>query len=457
VRAFFLFLTISLLPATPNANPYPDPLQVPTEASWQAKKKPNHTLPKKPSRKLSLIEARGSQVLRVQIEWREDESFRISHLNLENSGTSALSQRKNNLKTPKFGSYRAFLKDPVTGVVLDYDSIGTGKEYRKLTRALSFRFPVPTQDVLLVLQAEHPVTGDMEEVLNQVISPSEFTPSLQRNDLQVTLLHRASQEPKLVVSIYAEGYTLSSKENQFLARARAAIDTLETARFPHFENMEFQAVFALSGEALGSASNLGMPVPERDSFLGLYFPYWNAFGRWYHVLYPTRVSRYREAIGQVAYDYALVLVDSSSYWGVGNFKESTTIPANSNYFSYLLLHEIGHYFGLNEEYEEGGRTELEFAPAIPEAWSPNISFLPDSQKLKWNEWVLPGTPIPTPRSYWNSARPRFGAYRGGYAQSPNTRPSHKPGFACIMENHDEFCPICRHGLEEVIGLDLGKN
>ena len=43
-----------------------------------------------------------------------------------------------------------------------------------------------------------------------------------------------------------------------------------------------------------------------------------------------------------------ILVNSDGYWGVGNYLSFTAIPANNaTYFSYLLLHEFGHFFGLS--------------------------------------------------------------------------------------------------------------
>ena len=191
----------------------------------------------------------------------------------------------------------------------------------------------------------------------------------------------------------------------------------------------------------------------------MYFPYWDNFGRWYHIVYPTRENKFRQGLASAPYDYPIVLVNSSSYWGVGNYMSHTAIPAgNSMYFTYILLHEFGHFFGLNEEYEGGGRTELEFAPDMQEPWSQNITFLsnPSYLGLKWNELVNPQISIPTPTSHWESSPPVYGAYRGGYADSPSSNGrSHKPGLNCVMESHKSFCDICSKGILEVIHFDLG--
>ncbi len=208
-------------------------------------------------------------------------------------------------------------------------------------------------------------------------------------------------------------------------------------------------------ELWGDARELGYPVPRKDTFMGLYYPYWLNFGRWYHVIYPTREAYFRDAAGVVPYDYILALVDSRAYWGVGNFKSHTAIPDGHSSFEYLLLHEIGHYFGLNEEYSGGGRTELEFAPDIAEPWSQNITFNPELASLKWASFVEGKTPVPTPDRVWKD-RAAYGAYRGGYAQSPSLRPSHIPGKSCVMDRGRRFCDICQDAIERRLEFDLGR-
>jgi hypothetical protein len=172
------------------------------------------------------------------------------------------------------------------------------------------------------------------------------------------------------------------------------------------------------------------------------------------VLYPTSEECYREAIGRVSYDYPLILIDSADYYGVGNYRELTAVPARSSQFGFLLMHELGHFFGLNEEYESGGKTELAFAPGIHEPFSQNITFLRDPNQLKWNRFVRSETPLPTPRSSWTGQGP-FGAYVGGYAETEPLNTSHKPGLECTMEKDVGFCPICLGSIRNEIVFDMG--
>jgi len=435
------------------ANPYWDKNKVPKDSSYKSFRMPLANITKLKT----VTENDGIPVLRIQADWLSDsDTFTFAGMIIEASGTKALLARSQ--VKPKWGSYLGVLKNK-DGSKVFYDAVGTGKEYRKLTRAVTFRFPTPTEDMTFELYAENPQTGVMERVLSKFIN-SKLMPRQEHlfNDVEVKELSRASQQPELRVNFYAEGYTQAEKDN-FYNAALKAMRALKDERFPGVEHMSFYAVFAPSNVKLGRATDLGLPVQKRDSFLGLYYPYWDNFGRWYHVIYPTREDYMRQGFAAAPYDYPVVLVNSSDYWGVGNYMAFTAIPANSSsYFTYLLMHEFGHYFGLNEEYQGGGRTELEFAPDLDEPWSQNITFLGDTRydKLKWKAFVNQKTPLPTPYNVWHDHPPVYGAYVGGYADSPVTKgKSHIPGLDCTMESRQHFCDVCKHGIGEVVKYSLG--
>ncbi|MEZ4751308.1 MAG: M64 family metallopeptidase [Bdellovibrionota bacterium] len=428
------------------ANPYPKESEVPKDSPadyFRHYPEPNR-----------VKAAEGIEVLRVDVSWKEGEVYEVSKVVRELSGTSGLMARAT--QNDPHGSYQGRLIEPFTQSVMGQDSLGTGMLFRRLTRGFSFRFPLPQSAVEFQLVAENPDSGEMETVLSQRIEPSQLAPATPESPagLEVRALKQATVQPQIRVNFYAEGY-LASRKDRFWQDAQKAVNALSENNFPGFSQMSFYAVFYPSNKALGSAKDLGLPVEERDSFLGLYFPYWEKFGRWYHVLYPTRVSKYRDGIGLVPYDYPVILVDDSNYWGVGNFRELTAVPTGSWSFTYLLLHEMGHFFGLNEEYESGGPTELSFAPEIEEPWSQNITFLRDPQGLKWKEFVASSTPIPTPASQWTSGK--YGAYKGGYAQSVPENTSHKPGIGCVMASQGNFCAICKHAIEARVQFDSGKS
>ncbi len=398
----------------------------------------------------------GSAVLRATLIVSGNEQYSLANLVREFSGTPALAKRARHASGR--GSYRAMLKDAATGALLAHDDIGLGKEFRKLVDGITFRLPMPENDALLEVFAENPRSGRMEKVFSyRLANPAALpTLSLIPKGLEIRELARPTVSGnELRVNVYAEGYT-ADRRSAFWPKAEKIAAALLGNNFPLAERMHFFAVFADSPEKLGSARNLGRPIPEKNSFLGLYFPYWENFGRWFNVVYPTRETKYRDGLAMAPYDYAITLTDDSAYWGVGNYRELIAIPAQNASFVYLLIHEIGHYFGLNEEYEGGGRTELEFAPGIEEPWSANITFLPVSSRmnLKWGKFVNSSTPVPTPASFWNDHPPVYGAYAGGYGDS-NSQKSHKPGHSCVMEKNKNFCSICRDALTSILRFDAG--
>lgn len=445
-----IFSIIILFGSTVFANPYFDPSRVPQDSAYGV-------LPKlKVSAPLAARSIVGLEALRISVKVDAKERYSLATLTKEFSGTEAMVRRAAHVSP--LGSYRGTLKN-AAGKVVAVDSIGTGKEFRKLTDAITFRFPSQRGDLKLEVEAENPTSGKMEKVFEQTFNADQVALSTSPTNVEIRQIGLSSTKTdSLKVNIYAEGYS-ADKKALFFADAEKTAAALLKNNFPQVSHMSFYAVFAASNLALGTATNLGFPVKERDSFLGLYFPYWDNFGRWYHVLYPTREEKFREALASAPYDYAIVLVDSDDYFGVGNFREHTAIPARNSAFIYLLLHEIGHYFGLNEEYDSSGRTELEFAPQIVEPWSQNITFLrsKDHSSLKWNKFVSPLTPLPTSFSSWEENPAKYGAYRGGYAESEPLGHSHKPGLNCVMDRYQDFCDVCKEAISKVIEFDRAAN
>ncbi len=445
IKFLFPFL-MSIISLTSSANPYWDETKVP-----KIKMPDLDSLKTSPTLAIEELRTDAVQIMRVEIAWNTNETYQVSAVTREPSGTPALVRRS---RVPNsLGSYRAMLINRSTREAVAHDAIGTGREYRKLTRALTFRFPIIEGEFDIRLIAENPVTGVMENVLQApVVVPDQALPPMI--GIEVREISQATQEHSLKVVIYSEGYTASRKA-AFFQDAESAVKVLKSQKWPGVESMEFQAVFGSSKTTLGNPISLGTPVPERDSFLGLYYPYWDNFGRWNNVVYPTRESKYRGALGQVPYDYPIVLVDNAVYFGVGNFNEITAVPSRHSSFVYLLMHEFGHYFGLNEEYIGGGRTELEFAEKIQDPWSQNMTFEKNLPLVKWADFIKAGTPLPTPSSVWNVAvHGPFGAYRGGYADSKSSSRNHKPGLSCVMEDKENFCPICAEAIRKKIEFDL---
>lgn len=438
----------TLFASTAFANPYPDASKVAKDTFTV-----DHTLSFDESEWTAVTQ--GSPVLRVDIEWdSRSDKFSFKGAVKENSGTPALIKRAKN--KPKLGSYIGILIDPDSKQEVAFDSVGTGHMFSKLSRAANFRFPQPDKKMLFRMMGENRRSGVMEKIMEfevdpalAIDNPQQFNPELSEK-----LYKRAdvADSEKLLFVVYAEGYK-SGEKSSFDKHVNKLISAMRD--FPGYNNLEIKGVFGASRLKIGKAPKGNPPkkITVRDSFLGLYYPFWMNFGRWYHVAYPTSEVKFHNAIGASAYDYPFAMVDSGDYWGVGNFMSHTAVPSRNNRFRYLVWHELGHFFGLNEEYNSGGRTELEFAPGIKEPWSQNITFnAQNRESLKWKQYVASSTPVPTKR--WS--RGKWGAYKGGYAQSKPTGRSHIPGSGCMMSSGRNFCKICAEEIKKQMGVDLGR-
>src|SRR5690606_17407436 len=92
----------------------------------------------------------------------------IQYIDREPSGTDALMARSK-LPDP-IGSYQGTILDALTDEPFAYGAIGTGAAFRLLTRAITFRFPMPAGDFRFRMAAENPENGRMEIVVDEMIT-----------------------------------------------------------------------------------------------------------------------------------------------------------------------------------------------------------------------------------------------------------------------------------------------
>jgi hypothetical protein len=395
--------------------------------------------------------------LRVTVRWNSSTGvYQVEHVAQELMGTPSLLHRAASVDA--FGSYRASLSYESEGVRKTYwGSLGIGPFYTRLNSSLTFRFPLPESlpsTALFTLDSEHPTTGKMERRLNSPLDLTSLAPISESAPLPLVRRfaddNSAANTPRVRVLFFSEGF-VPARENAFWEAAQRATNVLRRS-FPGHERMDFWAAFEASPRPFPSAAFLGFPIPDTGTNLQLYYPYWQReFNRWANIVYPTRETHFQDHVSSIPHDYLIVLGDSAGYWGMGNFNTFTVIPAFAAGFDYLLEHEFGHFFGLNEEYDQGG-TELLFAPKMTEPWSPNITFQSRRELLKWAPLIAPQVPVPTPRGFF--APLTVGLYAGGYGLPPGSR-VFKPAIDCRMDAGHSFCPVCHHAISKRLARDLG--
>ncbi|MEW6746848.1 MAG: M64 family metallopeptidase [Planctomycetota bacterium] len=156
----------------------------------------------------------------------------------------------------------------------------------------------------------------------------------------------------------------------------------------------------------------------------------------------------RDLAAMVPYDTLIIMANSKRYGGGGIFRSYAVAAVDHPASGSLLAHEFGHSFaGLGDEYVSGV-TYNDFYPEGIEPWEPNLTALLDRERLKWREFLSPGTPLPTPAED-PAYREAVGAFEGaGYRERGLFRSQRH----CLMRDGGEtpLCAVCRRVIEAMI-------
>jgi hypothetical protein len=202
----------------------------------------------------------------------------------------------------------------------------------------------------------------------------------------------------------------------------------------------------------------------------------------------------RDIAAPAPYDFITILVNDNRYGGGGIFNLYTTCftkPAQAGQeweMDYVYVHEFGHCFGgLGDEYYSSQVSYVDFYPKGVEPWEPNVTRTKTKENLKWREYTLSNTPIPTP---WQKAKydsiealrgkldrlaPDYYAKREGLLKSSSdllkdpqwigvvgafegsgytSKDMYRPAIDCKMFalNPVDFDPVCAAAIERMIEM-----
>jgi hypothetical protein len=150
------------------------------------------------------------------------------------------------------------------------------------------------------------------------------------------------------------------------------------------------------------------------------------------------------------YDAIVIICNSEKYGGGGIYNFYCTVYNHGEYPDYVIVHEMGHLIGgLGDEYYTSEVSVQDFYPAGVEPVEPNLTTLVDFES-KWKNMLPEGTPIPTPVTGKNTPEyNRLGVYEGGGYVGKGV---YRPAQHCTMHQirYNDFCPVCKKTLEEVI-------
>lgn len=310
------------------------------------------------------------------------------------------------------------LEEPVFSV-----SVPAGEELRWLSL---YRQSEPDQLEYLSLRSQSQVAVPKGEIFARFDVEKLPSPSLQRVPLGEThKLRDFGDDSNRVVWVFlGDGYRVEELP-KYLQDVENVLEFAMTQE-PWREYQSYVNVYAIeviSNESGADHPSLGI---YRDTALGATYD----LGGIRRALYCTETQAvFRVADRIPGRDAIFIVVNDTEYGGTGGpYSTFSVHPLGAD----IAVHETGHSFvGLADEYDgdqSGGN-----------AAEPNIESKTTLASIKWNMWILPDTPIPTPdESLYNGL---IGLFEGAKYQMTGL---FRPKRNCKMRELEvPFCEVCQ--------------
>jgi hypothetical protein len=232
-------------------------------------------------------------------------------------------------------------------------------------------------------------------------------------------------EGHINIVFLSEGFT-KSEQTSFLTYCKTFADTIFTTS-PYHEYRSMFNIWGLFIESAESGTDHLENGTYKDTYFGSYFS--AAFERFVDLSNDGKTRVY-ELLAQHMpdYDIVCVIVNDKTYGGTGGPIAVVTTNASA---AISTVHEFGHsFFNLADEYEE--------AFTISPCEMPNVTADTIRETVKWNAWIEPTTPLPTPieEKYSKSV----GLFEGAMYKSFGW---YRPMYTCMMRYLDyKFCKVC---------------
>lgn len=354
----------------------------------------------------------------------------------------------------------------------------------------SLRFPAPENPVEVVVK-KRDAQNNFRVIWTTTIDPKDKNIDTSKPPFVGRVIEiEQNGDPTLKVDLLflGEGYAAAEQD-----KCEKDIRRLTEGVFSYSPFKERRKDFNVWGICAPSPdSGVSHPASglHRNTLFGTQF---DVFGEdRYALSFDNRAIRTMASFAP--YDAMGIVMNSKEYGNGGIFGLYATVSIDYPTGIQVFVHEFGHHFAdLGDEYYFNA--DVAYAPANTrvEPWEPNITALIDPHRVKWQELVESGTPIPTPwpeDCYENSLRDsqklvkqmraenrppaeiaetrrtaretaqnclssgpyaeKVGAFQGAMYE---TKGYYRPQQQCIMISGDQFCAVCRHAIEEIIDLD----
>ncbi len=299
------------------------------------------------------------------------------------------------------GKYLFEVIDPGSGEVVWSSSFSsiygeweTTAEARKMHRTFheSLRFPNQENPFEIVLK-KRAAQNQFEEVWRIGIDPNDYLvhqESAIYADQVIAIENNGDPAQKVDLLMLGDGYT-AGEHDAFVAKAKELTEQLFSTS-PFRERRTDFNVWAIAPATAVSGVSRPSTHTYRDTPIGATY---DAFRSERYVLTTDNKSMRRVA-SSAPYDFVEILTNTDTYGGGGIYRLYATAAANSDWSSYLFIHEFGHHFaGLADEYYTSS-VAYEASETITEPYEPNVTALLDPDNIKWRNLVDADTPLPTP-------------------------------------------------------------
>lgn len=246
------------------------------------------------------------------------------------------------------------------------------------------------------------------------------------------IINNGERDKRINIVFLGDGYTINELNN-FNEDVQGVVTELFKAE-PYNTYKNYFNVYSIevpseeSGSTHpGDASDepTGLQTFSNNTYFGSTYDYGGIHRLLAITKYPTANSVL--ATNFPDWDIVFIIVNHEYYGGSGG--SFATTSTNGSSFE-VAIHELGHSFArLADEYDYGPQNGYE---------SPNSTAATEFENIKWNKWILPETPLPTPETqdYANAV----GLFEGAVYSETGW---YRPKLNCKMNSlFVPFCEVC---------------
>ena len=236
------------------------------------------------------------------------------------------------------------------------------------------------------------------------------------------------------VAILGDGYR-AADQAKLTSDAKALVNALfvDTPYKPYRQLFNFKVIQSVSVDQGAKGGSVG-GTPNT-----LFSAYYNCEGVSQLVCIDSGAVLAAAAADVPEFDLAVVVVNDDLYGGSGG---SVPVVSTNSGASEILRHELGHNLAnLADEYQSA-YPGYPACSASKDCSEPNVTMRSARAQIKWLDWILDSTPVPTAAGKGFAG---VGLFEGArYMSTGFYRPV---DTACKMQSLGQpFCPVCAEAL-----------